>query len=220
MGNVVELIFKEGVNWRAFSFTLQKLQLEDEGLGLELKGIEKRGDLWVVKVTHNETASKQVVEQRLYGMYEEMKQQLAAKEQQIRQLLGIATNQAEALKNFSRQPFGTSFFITGSTITNLAGSGQIDYNEASSKIRSLVANGGDPTQVSTAVNKLLEQFQSLSVATTLEKQAELIEQVILTEAQKDPIFKQFFIQQGQQIADGMPNGAIATAIRNARAQLS
>lgn len=218
--NVVELIFKEGVNWRAFSFTLQKLQLEDEGLGLELKGIEKRGDLWVVKVTHNETADKQVVEQHFFVMYEQMKQQLAAKDQQIFQLLGIATDQAESVKNFSRQPFGASFFIAGSTITNLVGSGEIDYNEASSKIRSFVASGGDPTQVTIAVNTLLEQLQNLNVATTLEKQAALIEQVILTEAQKDPIFKQFFIQQGKQLADEIPNSAIASAIRNAIAQLS
>ncbi|MBD2342355.1 pentapeptide repeat-containing protein [Calothrix sp. FACHB-156] len=65
VGNVVELVFKEGVNWRAFAFTLQKLQIEDDGLGLELKGIERRGDLWVVKVKHNENAPKEIVEQRL-----------------------------------------------------------------------------------------------------------------------------------------------------------
>ncbi|MFB2920965.1 hypothetical protein [Aerosakkonema funiforme] len=55
----------------------------------------------------------------------------------------------------------------------------------------------------------ISPIKSLSVATTLEQQAELIEQVILTEAQKDAIFKQFFIQPGQQFADLMPNGAIA-----------
>ncbi len=215
VGNVVELIFKEGVNWRAFSFSLQKLQIEDDGLGLELKGFEKRGDRWVVKVTHNESASRQEVEQRLYGMYNEMKNLLAAKEQQINKLLGIAADQAEALKSYSKQPFGNSFFIVGSTITNLAGSGQIDYDEAAGQVRSIVANGGDLAQFTTVAQNLLRQLQEQSVATTSDRQAELIQQVILTEVHKDPFFRQFFIQQGQQIADALPEGAIASAILNA-----
>jgi hypothetical protein len=58
------------------------------------------------------------------------------------------------------------------------------------------------------------------VATTLEMQAELIKQVILNEAEKDLFFKQFLAQHSQQMINGMPENAIATAIRNAIAQLS
>jgi len=47
------------------------------------------------------------------------------------------------------------------------------------------------------------------VATTLALQAEPIEQVILTEAQKDSFFKQFLVQQGQQMINEMPENAIA-----------
>lgn len=213
VGNVVELIFKEGVNWRAFSFSLQKLQLEDDGLGLELKGFEKRGDRWVVKVSHNESASRQEVEQRVYELYNEMKNSLAAKEQQINQLLGIITN-------LSKQPFGNSFFITGSTITNLAGSGQIDYDEAAGQVRSIVANGYTPAQATPVAQSLLSQLQVQDVATTLDQQIELVQQVILTEAQKDPFFRQFLVQQGKQISSAMPQGAIASAIRQAIAQLA
>lgn len=220
VGNVVELIFKEGVNWRSFSFALQKLQLEDDGLGLELKGVEKRGDLWVVKVTHNERCSRQEVEKHLYGMYDEMKILLATKEQQINQLLGIAAEQAEALKNYSKQPFGNSFFINGSTITNLAGSGQIEYNQAADKVRQIVASHGESAQVTPVIQNLLVQLQGLRVAATLDMQAELIKQIILTEAQKDPFFKQFLVQQSQQIINEMPENAITIAMQNAIAFLS
>ncbi|OUL21806.1 hypothetical protein BV378_26000 [Nostoc sp. RF31YmG] len=220
VGNVVELVFKEGVNWRAFAFTLQKLQIEDDGLGLELKGIEKRGDLWVVKVTHNENAPKEIVEQRLNGVYPEMLNLLASKEQQINKLLGIAADQAEALKGYSKQPFGNSFFISGSTITNLAGSGQIDYDEAAGQVRSIVANGGNLDAVNAKAQNLLNQLQGQSVATTSNQQAELIQQVILTEANKDPFFKQFLLQQGQQITSTMPKSVITTAMQAAISQLS
>jgi uncharacterized protein YjbI with pentapeptide repeats len=220
VGNVVELIFKEGVNWRAFSFMLQKLQLEDDGLGLELKGVEKRGDLWVVKVTHNQNYSRSEVEHRLSETYNEMKNLLAVKEQQINQLLGIVADQAEALKGYSKQSFGNSFFIIGSTITNLTGSGHIKYTEAADQVRHVVANSADPVQATTVVQNLLAQLQEKSVATTSQMQAELVEQILLTEAEKDPIFKQFLVQQGQQITSIMPESAIASAIRRAIATLN
>ncbi|BAZ21705.1 pentapeptide repeat protein [Kalymmatonema gypsitolerans NIES-4073] len=219
VGNVVELVFKEGVNWRAFTFALQKLHLEDDGLGLELKGLEKRGDLWVVKVSHNENVPTKEIEQRLNASYEELKQLLSTKEQQINSLLGIATNQAEAIKEFSKRPLGNSFFITGSTITNLAGSGQIEYNEAADQVRNIVANSSDQVQVTTTVRNFLAQLQGQSVATTTGTQAELIKQVLLNEADKDPIFKQLLVLQGQQLVDAMQEGAITTAIRGAIAQL-
>jgi len=219
VGNVVELVFKEGVNWRAFTFALQKLHLEDDGLGLELKGLEKRGDLWVVKVSHNENVPTKEIEQRLNASYEELKQLLSTKEQQINSLLGIATSQAEALKEFSKRPLENSFFITGSTITNLAGSGQIEYNEAADQVRNIVANSSDQVQVTTTVRNFLAQLQGQSVATTTGTQAELIKQVLLNEADKDPIFKQLLVLQGQQLVDAMQEGAITTAIRGAIAQL-
>ncbi|MDF5726280.1 MAG: pentapeptide repeat-containing protein, partial [Rhizonema sp. PD37] len=219
VGNVVELVFKEGVNWRAFAFTLQKLQIEDDGLGLELKGIEKRGDLWVVKVTHNKNVSSLEVEKRLDVYYEELKQLLATKEQQINSLLGIATNQAEVIKEFSQRPFGNSFLITGSTITNLAGSGRIEYNEAAEQVRSIIANSSEPVHLTNTIQLLLTQLQGGSVATTAGTQAELIKQVLLSEAQRDTTFKQLLLQQSQQITHATSEEAIATAIQEAIAQL-
>jgi uncharacterized protein YjbI with pentapeptide repeats len=225
--NTIQLIFNEGENWQAILFnSLKKLQIEDEELGLQFQGIEKRGDYWVIKVTYDESFSKVRVEERINSAVQDIRHRLADKERELNWLqrqyeniLGIASNQAEALKGFSKQPFGNNFVITGSTITNLVGTGNIDYNEASNKIRSIVANGSDPTQVATDIQHLLEQFQGQGIATTPEKQAELIQQLILTEAQNNRDFQQLFVQQGQQIIDALPEGAIATAIKNAIAQL-
>jgi len=239
--NVVELVFKGEFNYSALSLAFYKLQTEAPELDLELKGIEQREKLWVVKVkssssvterlieerlnsayqvTYSETTVETVIKDSIYRDYEETKNRLAASEQMVRQLAGITGDQAEALKELTKRSFGNSFFITGSTITNLAGSGQIDYDEAAGQVRSIVANGGEPTQVTTVAQTLLRQLQGQSVATTSNMQAELIQQVILTEAQKDPFFKQFLVQQGQQVAEALPESAITSAIRNAIAQLS
>jgi uncharacterized protein YjbI with pentapeptide repeats len=220
VSNVVELVFEEGVNWRAFSFGLQKLQIDDDGLGLELRGVEKRSDRWVVKVAYNEHIPGHEVEQRVTGVYKEMKKLLAVKEKQINQLLGILSDQAEVLKDYSKQPFGNNFFITGSTITNLAGSGQIEYNEAAAQVRTIVANGVGSGQVTPAVQRFLAQLQQQSIATTSETQIDLLQQVILAESEKDPIFQQLLVQQGQQVVNALPAGAIAVAVERAIAQLN
>ncbi len=218
VGNVVELVFREGVNWRAFAFTMQKLQLEDEGLGLEIKGVEKRGDLWVVKVTHNENVSTHEVETRLNTAYEQLQQLLATKEQQINRLLGIVENQTEAFKEISKR-FGNNFWITGSSITNLAGSGQIEYDEAAAQVRNIVASSADSGQATAILQNFLAKLQLQSVAATEETQAELMQHMILAEAQKDLVLKQFLIQQEQQIIAAFPQGILATAIQNAIMQL-
>lgn len=83
-----------------------------------------------------------------------------------------------------------------------------------------MANSADPVQATTVVQNLLAQLQEKSVATTSQMQAELVEQILLTEAEKDPIFKQFLVQQGQQITSIMPESAIASAIRRAIATLN
>jgi hypothetical protein len=220
--NAVELIFKEGINWRAFAFALQKLQIEDEGMGLQLSGIEKRGDFWVVKVTHDPTVSSDRVEQRLGAVYENLQQMLAAKEQQVNQLLGIVSNQAEtlshqaeALKELSRKPTGNQFFIMGSTITNLAGSGQIEYTEAANQVRKLVDTVRDSSQVELVSQQLLSQFQHHQIAMTESEQIELIQQIILTESQKDPLFQQFITQQASKILENLPKGSIANGFQAA-----
>jgi uncharacterized protein YjbI with pentapeptide repeats len=217
VGNIVELVFKEGLNWRAFAFTLQKLQLEDEGMGLELRGIEKRGDLWIVKVAHNENLLSAEVERNLYARHEEMQALLVTKEQQINQLLGIVSDQSAALKNYSQKPFGQNFFISGSTITNLAGEA-IEYCEAAGQVRSIIASP-NLGEIVTTTQSFLTQLSGQKVAATAETQVDLIQQVMLAEAEKDPIFKQFLRQQGQQILATIPEGAIAAALRGAIAQL-
>jgi uncharacterized protein YjbI with pentapeptide repeats len=222
--NTVELIFKDQVDWRALSFAFEKFRIEDDGMGLELKGIEQRGDYWIVKVTHGEGVSRQLVEQQVHSTYDDLRALMESKDKQINQLLGIVDNQtkamnqqAEALTNFSKQPFGNNFFISGSTITNLAGSGQIEYREAADRVRSILTNRAD---ASPTMQQLFSQLSAQNVATTAATQQELIQQILLSEADQDPAFKQFLLEQGQQIIGSLPSGEIAIALQSAIAQLN
>jgi uncharacterized protein YjbI with pentapeptide repeats len=230
--NAIELVFKDQVDWRALSFTFEKFRVEDDGLELELKGVEQRGDYWIVKVTHREGVPRQEVEHKVTTAYDDIRLLLESKDQEINRLVGINTqlmgimtnqtstlqNQSEALKNYSKQPFGNSFYITGSTITNLAGSGQIDYAEAAKQVRSIVAQGSNPAQMNQTLQQFVSQIQG--VAATPEQQAELLQQLILSEAENDAIFKSFLLQQEQSILATLPSGFLAQALQGAIAHLA
>jgi hypothetical protein len=237
--NELELIFKGDFNYSALSLAFDKLKTEKPELDLELKGIEQRGNLWVVLVTSSNPTVEAQLEQQfnavyqttrnndsvettikdsIYRDYEDIKQRLAESQQLVRQSQRIAESQAETLKNLSKQALGTNFYIEGSNITNLTGQGQIEYTEAAGQIRSLVTRSGTEAQISQGSQQVLSQLQD--IATTPPLQTELIQQILLKEAQRDPAFRRFLLQQRQQILTALPPGAIASAIQGAIAQLT
>jgi len=236
---IVELVFKGEFDYNALSLAVYKLQTEAPELEIELKGIEQREKLWVVKVRSNGQVTERLIEEKLslnhrgisnetsveviikrsiYQDYEETKNRLAASEQLVRQLAGISDRQAEALKELSKRALGNSFFINGSTITNLAGSGQIEYNEAVAQIRRVVTSN-DSSQMASLLQNFINQLNGQNVATQDSTQMELIQQLILAEAQQDQEFKQFLIEQEQQIVNAMLPEKLATTFQSAIAQL-
>ncbi|MEL7358738.1 MAG: pentapeptide repeat-containing protein [Cyanobacteria bacterium J06560_6] len=233
--DIVELVFKGEFDFAALSLSLYKLQSEAPDLNLELVGIEHRDHLWLVKVKSG--INEKIVEERLkssfntasgsegvtgaikdslYRDYEDTKQRLAESERLVKQLAGLSGAQAEALKELTKKSLGNSFFISGSTITNLAGSGKIEYQEAAEQVRSLVTT---PVTKAGDRNPVLQQFfdrlSQQNVAITAETQQELIQEILLTEAEKDPEFRQMLLQQGEDIVRSLPGdgGAIAAAIQ-------
>jgi hypothetical protein len=236
--DLVELVFKDDFDIGALSLALYKLETDAPELNLELRGVEQREKLWVAKIkSTNHLLNERMIEERLtsvyqvsghttveeiiknsiYRDYEETKQRLAESEFLVRQLAGISGHQAEALKELSKRSLGNNFFISGSTITNLAGSGQIEYREAANSIRSLVTNRVDSHAT---LQQLIGQLDAQNGATTSATQRELIQQVLLAEADQDPVFRQLLLEQGQQIVDRLPNGEIAIAVQSAIAQLN
>ena len=224
--NELELIFKgEEFDYTALSLTFDKLQTDKPDLKLKLQGIEQRQDLWVVKVTSDDPANVErrikEIQDAVYQGYEITTTRLE-NNPLIRRIISDVANIKKTQEEIGEEVnqlakrIGSNFYFLGGTITNVTGAGEIKYTEASNQVRSLVTGGGHETQV---VNTLLNQLKSSNVATTANEQTELIQFVILEEAQRDPQFKQFLLQQAQQILAALPESAIATAIRGAIAQL-
>jgi uncharacterized protein YjbI with pentapeptide repeats len=88
----VDLIFRNGVDWRAFVAAFQKVQLENEGTDLDIQSLANKGDgVLVVKVNVPDDANKEKIhsdfthnyELALKAVEERYKAELKAKDREI-----------------------------------------------------------------------------------------------------------------------------------------
>jgi uncharacterized protein YjbI with pentapeptide repeats len=109
--NTVDLIFRDGIDWRAFVNAFQTVQDQNEGTELALQSIENKGDgVVVVKVGVPDGADKEKIHSdftqnyqlALQAVEEKYKAQLQAKDEQIviyRQTSGEMTEIVKLLAN-------------------------------------------------------------------------------------------------------------------------
>ncbi|MBW4419490.1 MAG: pentapeptide repeat-containing protein [Myxacorys californica WJT36-NPBG1] len=58
--DTIDLIFRNGIDWKAFSSSFEQLQIENEGIALQVRSIENKGDgVIVVRVNSPPDADKQ-----------------------------------------------------------------------------------------------------------------------------------------------------------------
>jgi uncharacterized protein YjbI with pentapeptide repeats len=69
--NTVDLIFRNGVDWKAFAAAFNKIQVENEGTELAIRSIENKGDgVVVVKVSLPPDANKEKIDSNFTQNYE------------------------------------------------------------------------------------------------------------------------------------------------------
>jgi len=94
--NTVDLIFRDGIDWRAFMSSFQRLQVENEGTELYIQSIENKDDgVVVVKVGVPPETSKarihhefmQIYEQSMKSLEEKYQAELRGKEGQLQLML-------------------------------------------------------------------------------------------------------------------------------------
>lgn len=90
--NTIDLIFNNGVDWKAFGFSLQQLQIEHEESELVIQSVENKGDgITVIKVAVSPDANKQKLhatftqhyELALQVLEEKYRSELNSKDEQI-----------------------------------------------------------------------------------------------------------------------------------------
>jgi uncharacterized protein YjbI with pentapeptide repeats len=82
--NTVDLIFRNGIDWKAFSQSYKQVQVENQGIQLDIQSIENKGNgVVVVRVSVPPEANKGQIHSQFTQSYQEMLDLAARQQQQI-----------------------------------------------------------------------------------------------------------------------------------------
>ncbi len=137
--DTVDLIFRNGVDWKAFTYSFNQLQIENEGAELSIRSIENKGDgVVVVRVDVPEDADKSKIYSEFTQVYdttvkileEKYRGEIESKDKQIDIYRQHLADLQKILQLFEKQPiniynkskvvilkFGEGNFHTGFPVT-------------------------------------------------------------------------------------------------------
>ena len=82
--NTVDLIFRNGIDWKAFAQSYKQVQVENQGIQLDIQSIENKGNgVVVVRVSVPPEANKGQIHSQFTQSYQEMLDLAARQQQQI-----------------------------------------------------------------------------------------------------------------------------------------
>ncbi|MBW4492423.1 MAG: pentapeptide repeat-containing protein [Oscillatoria princeps RMCB-10] len=111
--NTVDFIFRNGIDWKAFTYSFNKLVLENEDAELEIQSIENQGDgVVVVRVRVSPGTDKerihseftQTYQEALKALEERYHAELKAKDEQIATYRHSNANMMEVVRHLASRP--------------------------------------------------------------------------------------------------------------------
>ncbi|MDJ0600259.1 MAG: pentapeptide repeat-containing protein, partial [Crocosphaera sp.] len=111
--NTVDLIFQDGIDWKAFVTAFKELQIENEDVSLEIQSIENKGDgVVVVKVGVPADTNKEMIHSNFVQEYNsalktleaEYKKELNAKENEIEIYRQNSANMQQTINLLATRP--------------------------------------------------------------------------------------------------------------------
>ncbi len=213
--NTVDLIFRDGIDWKAFTYSLNKLILDNEGTQLEIQSIENKGDgVVVVRVNVPPDANKAKIHSEFNQNYEAKLKALEARHQvelkaKDDQIIAIYREKSADMKEIAswlaNRPVTVDVKATAESKAmnesadesrkieisgNVTGS-TLNLGEISGTVTTTINQLPDSSQANQAgIKELLTQLQTAIEAENdlpQEDKAEALEQVkVLAEAGKNP----------------------------------
>ena len=96
--DTVDLIFRDGMDWKALMNTLKEVQVQNEDTPLQVQAIENKGNgVFIVKVHVPPDANKEKIHQEFTEIYQ-IKAQLAAQDKQLKFLREQNTDLTQIIK--------------------------------------------------------------------------------------------------------------------------
>ncbi len=140
--NTVDLIFKDGVNWKAFVSAFKQVQVENENTELTVQSIENKGDgVIVVKVNVPIDSDKEQIhhsftqnyQSKLQALESEYKAQLQIKDSLIESYKRESVNLMEVTKLLASRPINNNAVANSESASRHIQGGSGDYSETNVK---------------------------------------------------------------------------------------
>ncbi|MBD2090286.1 pentapeptide repeat-containing protein [Microcoleus sp. FACHB-1515] len=176
----VDLIFSNGIDWKAFALSLEDLRVEYEEQELSIQAIENKNDAFVIRLNVPPDADKGAIERQAMEFYEtrlavleaQYRSTLQAKDEQIAIYREQSTNMTEIVKLLASKPIDVRAIamadnqsskvtqIFHAPVGGVAGNVEGNMNVYSPEQRQTLA------EAATEIQQLLEQLSQTYPTTT------------------------------------------------------
>jgi uncharacterized protein YjbI with pentapeptide repeats len=213
----IDLIFQNGIDWRAFFVAFQKLQIENSNLGLSLQSLENRTNgAFIIRINVNPEVNKEDIENHLRQEYEsalksinkEYRYQLQASYEQIALYRQQCADLTEIVRVLAMNPVNVEIKAltedktvsdasmngqSGSNLVRFANPIQISNSQLSIQYDYISRQTQNLRETAARIQKLLQQLeQNYPTSTPLEKQIVVLE--VVKKIESNPALKQWVVR--------------------------
>ncbi len=198
--NTVDLIFRDGVDWKAFITAFKKIQVENEGIDLAIQSIENKGDgVVVVRVSVPTDANKEKIHSEFTKTYQfalaevekRYKVELQAKDREIalyreksadfKEMIGLLASREVKIIN---QPNLEHRYMSDNIKVNQSGTFGIGYSESvkAEQVGGTIHNYAEQLNLAEAAKDIQDLLQQLEETYPVNNNTEKM--ILVTEAVK------------------------------------
>jgi uncharacterized protein YjbI with pentapeptide repeats len=162
--STVDLIFRNGVDWKAFVTAFQQVQVENEDTSLEIQSIENKGDgVVVVRVNVPPDADKTKIHSEFNQQYEltlavmeaKYRAELQAKDGEIAIYREQSTNMWEVIKSQANRPINVKAIAESKSMNNSNDSSRnVNIGDNATVTDSIINLGSISGNVTNTINQL------------------------------------------------------------------
>jgi uncharacterized protein YjbI with pentapeptide repeats len=208
----LDLIFTDGIDWKAFFVAFQEVQTEYQNSDLIVQAIERKSDqAFVIRLEVNAEVNKENLENRIKKLYEEKVKILESQYEQRLKLQGAHLEDARRAIDAERQENATLIGVISTMSSNQKGP---TYNLQGSKFGGgFAAEGGfqaggnlidlssasNLTDAAQQIQDLLQQLQGQGVSIENAKQQAASD--LAKQAEANPTVMGKLVKWGQSLAD-------------------
>ncbi len=208
----VDLIFADGIDWKAFFASFQELQAEYGDSNLSIQAIEKKsGGAFVIRLEVSPELDKATIEYQAKQLYEgqirQLEERVAEYRNDVRYFRQSNTNLERIIQTMAENQ-SPKYDLRGSNIGSLIDTAQAGSQQSNVQYINM---SQDLTQAAQQIQDLLQQLQNQGV--TVEDSQQQVADGIAKQAEANPALKEKLMRWGKAMANKASETTVSEAAK-------